>query len=413
MTSPDHLRECPICGLFQTLPPLERGMAAQCLRCHSLLRQARTDPVGRGLALASASTLLFLLAISLPFLHLDLGSGRQTLVVSGPEALQQQGMWELGFVVLLTTMLAPAGKLLMTLWVLIGLRTGFDRRQLATVFRWVEWLNPWSMVEVFMLGVFVAYTKLGDLATIHVGGAVYALGALMLMMAATDAAIDPDAIWEQLDSPAMAAPTPSRRGQRLACDACGLVSHSASDLRKGVPHCPRCGSILRRRKPDSLARTWALTAAAAALYIPANILPVLTVIKLGQGAPSTILQGVQELASADQWPLAILVFVASIAVPVLKLLGMATLLVSTQRHMAGQLPRRTRLYKIVEAIGRWSMIDVFMISILTALVQMGTLATVTPGTGAICFCGVVILTMLAARTFDPRLMWDAARDANV
>ena len=145
------------------------------------------------------------------------------------------------------------------------------------------------------------------------------------------------------------------------------------------------------------------------LYIPANTYPVLTVVRLGAGQPSTILGGVRELVEAGMWPLAALVFFASVAVPVLKLVGLAILLITTHLGSGHSLNDRTVLYRIVDAVGRWSMIDIFMESILVALVQFGTLASVYPGPGAIAFAAVVILTMLASRSFDPRLMWDAAR----
>jgi len=190
-------------------------------------------------------------------------------------------------------------------------------------------------------------------------------------------------------------------GRRYGCDSCGLVSHA-------TVVCPRCGAAVRPRKRDSLNRTWALLAAAAILYIPANMLPVLTLIRFGRGDPSTILGGVQELAAANMWPLAALVFFASITVPLIKLVGLTLLLVSTHRRARGRLRERTLLYRFVDSVGRWSMIDVFMISILTALVRMGAIASVMPGPGAVSFCAVVILTMLAALSFDPRLMWDAA-----
>lgn len=401
-----RLRECPICGLFQTMPALQRRGTACCARCASLLRQDRTDPAGRALALATAGLLLFVLAVSLPFLRLDLGPGRETHLTTGPVALENQGMWELALVVLGTTMLAPLAKMLAMVWVLIGLRLRTPPNHLATVFRLVEILTPWSMVEVFLLGVFVAYTKLGDLAPVHVGGGLYALGVLMLLMAAADAVLDHEAIWERLEPRWLTQQTPPPPRQRIACDSCGQVTREPHGRQRVA--CPRCGSWLRHRKPDSLNRTWALLAAAAVLYIPANMLPVLTVVRLGQGAPSTILAGVEELGAAGMWPLAALVFVASIAVPVLKLLGLSILLVCTQRRSHLHLGQRTLLYKIVEAVGRWSMIDVFMVSILTAMVQAGALATVVPGPGMLCFCAVVILTMLAANSFDPRLMWDAA-----
>ena len=170
---------------------------------------------------------------------------------------------------------------------------------------------------------------------------------------------------------------------------------------------------MHERKPDSVARTWALVIAAAVLYIPANVYPVLTVIQLGAGQPSTILGGVEELLAARQYPLALLVFFASILVPLFKLLALIVMLLAIQvgRPEAGAsmlLQQRTVLYAIVAWIGRWSMIDIFMESLLGALVQFGNAVTIEPGFGALAFCGVVFITILAAESFDPRLMWDAA-----
>src|SRR5262249_35409517 len=155
--------------------------------------------------------------------------------------------------------------------------------------------------------------------------------------------------------------------------------------------CPRCESTLHARKPDSIARTWALVIAAAVLYLPANYYPVLTVMQLGAGAPSTILGGVGELVTARQYPLAALVFVASILVPMLKLVGLSIMLIATQSGRVGWLRDRTRLYHIVRFIGRWSMIDIFMESLLGALIVFGSVITIEPGIGAVAFCGVVIL----------------------
>ena len=176
--SPQRLCACSICGLFQAMPKLKRGARAVCRRCGSVLRQDRTDPAGRALAWALTGLLLFTLAATLPFMRIDLGSVRQTTLLTGPEALEQSGMWELALVVLATTMLAPLGKLLAVIWVMVGLRLGWAARHLVPVFTWVERLGPWSMIEVFMLGVFVAYTKLNELAPVHMGMAVYALGGL-------------------------------------------------------------------------------------------------------------------------------------------------------------------------------------------------------------------------------------------
>jgi paraquat-inducible protein A len=301
------------------------------------------------------------------------------------------------------------------LTVLAGLRLHRPPAELRSIFAWVERLRPWSMIEIYMLGLYVAYVRLSAIATVTIGPALYALGGLIGVMLLADIALDDQAVWEAMEPPnrrrnavlrglrlGTRPDTGCRR--RIGCDTCGLVSRAA----EGTP-CPRCGHRLRDRKPKSLQRTCAYALAALMLYIPANVYPVLTVIQLGSGDPSTILGGVIELFEYGMWPLALLVFFASVAVPVLKLIGLGVLLISTQRGSAYALRDRTILYRVVDAIGRWSMIDIFMESILVALVQFGKIASVYPGPGAIAFAAVVILTMFAARSFDPRLMWDRAQ----
>ncbi len=198
----------------------------------------------------------------------------------------------------------------------------------------------------------------------------------------------------------------------------GLVSCHACDLLLPVDRleverhaaCPRCGAHLHRRKPESISRAWALLIAGAILYVPANVYPIMTVISFGRGAPDTIMSGVIHLIEADQIPIALLVFFASIAVPALKFVGIAFLLVSIQLKWKWRPRDRTVLYRIMEAAGRWSMIDIFMISILVALVKLGSIATIEPGVGATSFAAVVVLTMFSAMSFDPRLMWDCVED---
>ena len=331
---------------------------------------------------------------------------------SGPEELVRRGMGELAAVVVFVTVLAPFGMLIGTLYVLIRLRERNPPRHLRRVFAFVERLRPWSMIEVFVFGVFVAYVKLGDVVKIGLEAGVYALLALTFVIIWADSALDRQAVWDALDSRDDAIDHSCRGGVRgnlsraIGCETCGLVN---------VPHdpdpaCARCDAPLHARKPNSVARTWALVIAAAILYLPANYYPVLTVMQLGAGSPSTILGGVEELIAARQYPLAALVFLASIAIPMLKLIGLSVLLIATQTGRSGWLRDRTRLYHIVRWIGRWSMIDIFMESLLGALVRFGSVITIEPGVGAVAFCGVVILTMIAAETFDPRLMWDAAAD---
>lgn len=195
-----------------------------------------------------------------------------------------------------------------------------------------------------------------------------------------------------------------------ALDAGILVCHECQQLNRPPvgqpPRCRRCGARLHGRRPNSIARTWALLLSAALLYIPANLLPIMSVHMLGRGSPATIMGGVIELIQAGMLPIALVVFVASILVPSFKLLGIALLLYSVQRHQVMSPRQRILMYRFIEWIGRWSMLDIFVIAILVALVSFGNLASIEAGAGALAFAAVVILTMLAAITFDPRLIWD-------
>jgi paraquat-inducible protein A len=231
------------------------------------------------------------------------------------------------------------------------------------------------------------------------------------MLAAADASLDEAELWRRVGPQATGAILPLPPDRTLvSCHACDQLVPLAPDQHHA--HCPRCSSRLHKRKPESLVRTAALLMTAALLYIPANLLPVMTVVYFGAGQPDTILSGVLELAHAGMWPLAALVFFASILVPMLKMVGLSYLLLSVRLGAVHRLRDRTRLFRIIEQVGRWSMIDVFMIGILTALVNLGSIATIVPGRGAVCFAAVVIITMFASLCFDPRLMWDM-RDAKL
>ncbi|MFC7477721.1 paraquat-inducible protein A [Dankookia sp. GCM10030260] len=406
-TTPWRLWECPDCAQRQVVPALRAGTVARCLRCNRLLRRARHDPLGRALALNVAALVLLGVACLMPLMKVSAGGMDLSAdLFSGPRSLQSGGLWELATVVLFTSIAAPLVKVVAMTWLLIGLRRRRPGLHLRQVFAWIEWLRPWSMVEVYLFGVFVAYVKLIDLVHIEIGPALYALGALMLTMVAADAVLDRQAVWEALDRQDPAAPHGApAMADAVNCEVCHVLNPPAHG---GHAACLRCGAHLHARKPNSIARAWALMIAAVILYAPANIYPVLTVIQLGSGEPSTIMGGVVELLSSGMYPLAALVFCASVVVPVLKLIALGAILVATVLGSGRWLRDRTRAYRIVAAVGRWSMIDVFMASILVALVHFGGLVTINSGFGAVAFAGVVILTMLAAEAFDPRLMWDAA-----
>ena len=190
----------------------------------------------------------------------------------------------------------------------------------------------------------------------------------------------------------------------LSCHACEQLNRAPAG---GHGACARCGASLHFRKPDSLARTWALLVAAAILYVPANVLPVMETGSLFGSQSDTIMSGVVYLWVTGSWPLAALIFFASIMVPLAKLARAPRARRVPRSARSAWRPReRTRLYRVVEFVGRWSMLDIFVVAILVALVQFQALATIKAGAGAIAFGAVVVLTMFAAEAFDPRLIWD-------
>ncbi|MEQ1559330.1 MAG: paraquat-inducible protein A [Methyloglobulus sp.] len=185
------------------------------------------------------------------------------------------------------------------------------------------------------------------------------------------------------------------------CHDCGYLIKAVTQS-----SCPACFSTLHPRMPNSVQRTTALILSALCLYVPANIFPIMTVTQLGFAEPHTIMGGIMALIESDMIPIAMLVLIASILVPLLKLLGLTLLLLCV--HYRWQVNARlfTRIYRIICFVGRWSMLDIFMISILVALVDMGGIAQIIAGSAATAFAAVVVLTMFAAKTFDPRLIWD-------
>jgi paraquat-inducible protein A len=201
------------------------------------------------------------------------------------------------------------------------------------------------------------------------------------------------------------APATARQFGLLSCHDCHLLSEAPADPR-AHPECPRCGAALHPRKPNSIARTWALVIAATVLYIPANVLPMTVTSALGTVQADTIMSGVIYFIHSGSWEIAAVIFIASVFVPLLKLLILVYLLISVQYRSPLRPKDRTALYRLTEAVGRWSMLDIYVVTILVALVKLGAVATIEAGPAAVFFAAVVVVTMIAAESFDPRLIWD-------
>lgn len=424
----EGLRECPSCGLFQCVSYLKPGQVAACGRCNAqLARRRRTAPIAAPAAFCIASAALYLALLISTLMTLNV-SGRENTVslLTGPIELMHEGFGEVGLLVGLVTLIMPGIAIALMGAILVGATREHMPDWTPRFMRWYEALREWSMIEVYILGVFVAYSKLIDLALVSLEPGVYLIAGLMFTMAATDSTLDEEQIWQNRD---IEEEMHDARGRRLSvehvyvhshgmppvqhllsCHACQLVMDFGHTLPREdvVGECPRCQHTLRRRKPFSLSNTAALLIAAIIFYVPANLFPVMTYSKVGHADASTIVNGAIELWQAGLIPLSLLVLFASITVPVLKIVSLATMVTVTRFGWKRHLPFLTKLFRVVDIIGRWSMIDVFMISILVAVVHFNFLANVTANFGCVCFATVVILTIFAVHTFDPRGMWDAA-----
>jgi paraquat-inducible protein A len=411
----DRLTLCEECDLLQRNPPLPARGSSRCVRCGHRLHWHRPSSLDRTLALALTGMILFAVANSFPFLSFEMqGQRTETTLFTGVADLTAQGKGEVAAVVFFTAILAPGLQLLLLLVVLTPLRLGKGLPPgYPALFRWFKSMVPWGMMDVFLIGILVSVVKLLDMATIVPGTSLFAFVALIFVLAAAHASLDPDIVWDRVPLPASVRRPPQSGEPVLGCHVCELAVPHRAARRDGPPgraepRCPRCGAVLHHRKPNSLQRTWALVLAALVFYVPANLYPVMTVTSLGQTQSDTIFSGVVFLFTHGMLPLAAILFVASIFVPLLKLLILIFLLVSVQLRSRWRPRDRTRLYRVTEAIGRWSMVDVYVVTILVALVHLGNLASIEAEAGAVFFCAVVIITMFAAMSFDPRLIWDAA-----
>jgi len=413
---------CPDCDLQQSVPPLLPGGSARCARCRVTIARNPVDPIGRPLALSVAAAVVFLIANTTPLMGLSaVGREASTTIIGGAREMWTRGSEITAVIVAFCAVVAPGAYIAFMLAVLLGAKRTPAPRWVGRLLRWAAVVLPWSMTEVMLLGILVALIKIAHLATVIPGIGLFAVGLLVVLLAVTSSIFEPRAIWERVVwANGMLPPAlRPRRGEPhrkpeaswvsahpglASCTTCGLLSRPAAADQLG--ECPRCGARLSARHHFSLQTTWALVIAAAVLFVPANAFPVLVTTTFGTTESSTILGGVVFLYKEGSWVLALIVLVASVVVPIGKLAALMYLMVTVQRGSLKSNHDRTRLYRLVEVIGRWSMLDVFVVAFIVALVQLDPLMSVAPGIGVMYFMAVVVLTMIAAHAFDPRLIWN-------
>jgi paraquat-inducible protein A len=358
------LTHCPECDLAQRTPPREARGPVLCARCGALLYRQHPAGEERALIYALTAAIVFIIANISSIATVETPSGRTSTTLVGAAAfLRAQNSTALAGLVLTTGFLLPALEIVLTFCLLITTRRPVRPNWFPRALQVLRLVRPWAMIEVLVLAALAALARLGRLADVEIGWGLWAFGALMILMVAV------------------------RIGSELP----------------GEP---------RERRPRSLSRTSALLIGALILYAPANLLPVLETSSPVGVDRDTIVSGVANLWSVGAWPLALVILTASILIPVAKLMALAHLLWSVRYPSGATRLRHARLYRLIVRIGRWSMVDIFVAALVSTLVQFPGATTVTVGPGALAFGAVVVLTMLATETFDPRLIWAAQQEVS-
>jgi paraquat-inducible protein A len=395
---------CPHCGTLHQRAPLARGARALCSCCHAELYRQGWLSAEQWYALAWASLIVFAWAQVFPIADISLQGLDLRVTFWG--ALREA--WDRGYygVSVLTGLAGFWLPLIRIVLTLRGLQIIFSRADpegLAWPLRWLERLAPWAMASVLVLAILVAFVKLAGLAHVQAGPGLLGFFVLIFLLAGLSR-WDAAALWRLAEDRGRV-PVSGALGMGAVCDGCGLVQPP-----RGSERCRRCHGRLPHHVVQHRGEVWALVVAAAIFYIPANLLPVMRVQTLLGSTEHTILGGVVELWRMGSWDLSLIVFVASVMVPVTKLVALTFLLLHEHPVGVREQRRHTRLYDAIERVGQWSMLDVFVVVLLAAMANFRGFSQIFIGPAALNFGMVVVLTVAATLRYDPRRGWDSLRE---
>jgi paraquat-inducible protein A len=389
---------CAECNLSIKLPILAVREKALCPRCGYLLTVHYPEAFERILAYGFTALIFLVLALAFDFVSLIYQGQTYTITLLGTYAiLDGQGYLLIGLLLMLTVIILPLLVIGALFYLLFSIQTQHYPVKGLLVAKGLLILLPWSMAEIFLIGVLVSLIKISATASVGLGLSFYAYVLFAISYIAAIQYIDKQQLISALQQ--LKAKTRQDKEQKIV----GEVALEKKSI--GNNSLEKTSLEKNSLEKNSIQKTWALLLTALFLYFPANLLPIMTTRSLGKDELNTILGGVIVLWQAGSYPVAIVIFIASIVVPVIKFIVLAWLNYTVSQQDSSFQLQRAQLYRIVEFIGRWSMIDVFAVAILASLIQLGTAMIILPGHAAIAFCGVVILTMLAANTFDSTLIW--------
>lgn len=391
---------CPDCGLIQRRPACIAGGTLRCAACARVLERVQGDRLDILLAFSAVILLLLFPANLLPLLSVRIaGVENSSIIASGVSGCWRQHWPLLAIIVGLEIIVLPFIRYGLLTAVLAALRLRARPGWLGPALRWSQNLDQWAMPDVFLFGSIVGYARVAPFLPVHIGAGGYCLITAALMIFITRTLMGRRALWLHIG------PAEQWQGQdAILCQACDFPAPAAAEGRL----CPRCQARLWRVKPYATMRAMALSIAAFAFYPAAYLYPMEVSERAGTLEGYSIMTGVIKLIQANLYFFGAVVFFASIVIPLLKLFAFAWFGVSIHRRHATRLKLKTRLYRLIDVIGRWSHIDVFTISVFLPLMQLQGLLAVIIGRATPAFLAVVVLTMLATEIFDPRALWHAA-----
>jgi paraquat-inducible protein A len=417
---------CPGCDLLLPDVIAGEGNIISCCRCGAELHRYKKDSINRTVVLCLTGLLLYLPAMLLPLMTFQtLGMSESCNILQSITAYYRQDFYLVSLMVFFSALLFPFLKLVLSLTVATCIRMSVFPSFLPRLFRLCIHLEDWAMVEVYLLGIMVTIIKMYHTTEISYGPGFFCFAALVLVTMGTTVVLDKKLFWNQIiDGREQVEPASSPKGYPehvtkavsameagfLSCDICGRLTPSPEHESRHPIRCSFCGTGLHFRKPDSIPRTAALILTSALLFIPANILPIMRVDYLGRPDNSTIIDGVIHFFRDGSYAVGLIILSASILVPLFKIIGLLIILLTIRYRQGTFLQHTTKMFRFIEFIGRWSMLDIFVIALLSVLVRFGFFSSIQAAPAATFFCLVVITTMFAAQTFDVRLLWDACCD---
>lgn len=401
------LISCPHCGTLHQGIEIDPRAQALCSCCGYVLYRRSALSTEGWIAVTLAAIVIFAIAQFFPIASLSVQG--HTIRVTFPGALLltwDQGHYLLSIMTGLFGFWFPLFQLTLVLWALQCVSKRRIPGDFAIGLRLLRAMAPWSMAPVLVLALIVAIVKFAGLATLSPEPGLIGFALLTFFLTGIGR-MNARALWLRAERAGLV-PRSGEHGRELGCDACGYVQ----EAHPPDGRCRRCRASVSLRHHQAGTRVWALALAACIVYIPANVLPVMRVSSLLGSEEHTILGGVIELWALGAWDLAIIVFAASVVVPIAKLLALLTLMVANRPRGASVQRQRTRLYELVEYVGQWSMLDVFVVILMSAMANFPGLMQIVAGPGALSFGMVVVLTMWAAMSYDPRLGWDRLHKAH-